>query len=87
VSFDGIDAESLLLALDLGGVAVSTGAACSAGGVDPSHVLRAMGMSLTEVQSSLRFSLGRPTLAADLDRAAATVAECITRQRKVFAIR
>jgi cysteine sulfinate desulfinase/cysteine desulfurase-like protein len=46
-----------------------------------------MGMSLTEVQSSLRFSLGRPTLAADLELAAATVAECITRQRKVFAIR
>jgi cysteine sulfinate desulfinase/cysteine desulfurase-like protein len=46
-----------------------------------------MGMSLTEVQSSLRFSLGRPTLAEDLDQAAVTVAECITRQRKVFAIR
>jgi len=87
VSFDGIDAESLLLALDLAGVAVSTGAACSAGGVEPSHVLRAMGLTLTEVQSSLRFSLGRQTTAAELDEAATAVTECIARQRKVFSVR
>ena len=61
VSFEGIEAESLLMALDLEGVAVSTGAACAAGAVEPSHVLRAMGLPPERVQSSLRLSLGRST--------------------------
>src|SRR6185503_15868835 len=61
VSFDGIEAESLLMALDLAGVAVSTGAACAAGAVEPSHVLRAMGLPPARVQASLRLSLGRVT--------------------------
>jgi len=86
VSFDGVDAESLLLALDLAGVAASTGAACAAGGIDPSHVLRAMGLTLGEVQSSLRFSLGRQTTASEIDQAAEAVVECVARQRKVFAL-
>ena len=61
VSFEGIEAESLLMALDLAGVAVSTGAACAAGAVEPSHVLRGMGLPLERVQGSVRFSLGRGT--------------------------
>ena len=61
VSFAGIEAESLLMALDLAGVAVSTGAACAAGAVEPSHVLRGMGLPLERVQGSVRFSLGRGT--------------------------
>ena len=59
------------MALDLAGVAVSTGAACAAGAVEPSHVLRAMGLPLERVQGSLRFSLGRGTPSAQVDRAAA----------------
>ena len=82
VSFDGCEAESLLLALDLAGVAVSTGAACAAGAIEPSHVLRAMGLPLPRVQASLRFSLGRGTTAAEVERAAAAVAEAVARQRR-----
>jgi cysteine desulfurase len=81
VSFDGTEAEDLLIALDLEGVAVSTGAACSAGGVEPSHVLRAMGLAPERVQSSLRLSLGRTTDDADVTRAAETIASVVERQR------
>ena len=70
VSFAGIEAESLLMALDLAGVAVSTGAACAAGAVEPSHVLRGMGLPMERVQGSVRFSLGRGTHEEDVDRAA-----------------
>ncbi len=58
ISFDGTEAESLLIALDLEGVAVSTGSACSSGSLEPSHVLRAMGASNARGRNSLRFSLG-----------------------------
>jgi cysteine desulfurase len=81
VSFEGIEAESLLMALDLGGLAVSTGAACAAGAVEPSHVLRGMGLPMERVQSSLRFSLGRTTTVAEIERAAELVAQAVERQR------
>jgi cysteine desulfurase len=81
LSFDGVEAESLLMALDLAGVAVSTGAACAAGAVEPSHVLRAMGLRPERVQGSLRFSLGRGTTAEEIERAAAVVMEAVARQR------
>ena len=87
VSFEGVEAESLLLALDLLGVAVSTGAACAAGAVEPSHVLRAMGLRPERVQGSLRFSLGRRTTEAEIDRASVLVAEAVERQRAVSARR
>lgn len=83
VSFEGIEAESLLMALDLMGLAVSTGAACAAGSVEPSHVLRGMGLPMERVQSSLRFSLGRATTAEEVERAAAMVAEAVAKQRKL----
>ncbi len=83
VSFEGCEAEGLLLALDLMGVAVSTGAACAAGTIEPSHVLRAMGLPLHRVQASLRFSLGRGTTAEEVDRAAGAVAEAVERQRRI----
>ena len=58
ISVDGIEAESLLIALDLEGVAVSTGSACSSGTLEPSHVLRAMGLPTHRTQNSIRVSLG-----------------------------
>ena len=58
ISFEGIEAESLLIALDLEGVAVSTGSACSSGTLEPSHVLRAMGFPAHRTQNSIRISLG-----------------------------
>ena len=81
VSFAGTEAEGLLMALDLMGVAVSTGAACAAGGIEPSHVLRAMGLPAERVQASLRFSLGRATTEAQLARAAEGVRAAVERQR------
>jgi cysteine desulfurase len=81
VSFEGCDAESLLMMLDLEGVAASTGAACDAGGVEPSHVLKAMGLPPERVESSLRLSLGRSTSPAEVDRAAEVVRACVERQR------
>lgn len=83
VSFEGLEAESLLMALDLMGLAVSTGAACAAGAVEPSHVLRGMGLPMERVQSSLRFSLGRATTAEEVERAAAMVAEAVAKQRRL----
>jgi cysteine desulfurase len=81
VSFTGVEAESLLLALDLAGIAVSTGAACAAGAVEPSHVLRAMGLGLPRVQSSLRFSLGPGNTAEEIEQAATAVAVAVEKQR------
>jgi cysteine desulfurase len=81
ISFDGVDAEALLIAIDLEGVAASTGAACAAGGIEPSHVLKAMGFSPERVQSSLRLSLGRATTQAEVDRAAEVIAAAVARQR------
>jgi cysteine desulfurase len=81
VSFEGVEAEGLMIALDLEGIAVSTGAACAAGGVEPSHVLRAMGLPPERVESSLRLSLGRATTEPDVDHAADVVAAVVARQR------
>jgi len=58
ISFEGVEAESLLIALDLEGVAVSPGSACSSGTLEPSHVLRAMNLPSHRTQNSIRFSLG-----------------------------
>jgi cysteine desulfurase len=68
VSFDRVEAESLLIALDLEGIAVSTGSACSSGTLEPSHVLRAMGLPTHRTQNSLRFSLGMFSTDAEVDR-------------------
>lgn len=73
--FPDVDGEALLIALDLEGICVSTGAACASGSLTPSHVLLAMGRTSTQAHGSLRFSLGSTTTAAELD----TVVAALTR--------
>jgi cysteine desulfurase len=68
ISFDRVEAESLLIALDLEGIAVSTGSACSSGTLEPSHVLKAMGLPSHRTQNSIRFSLGAGNTEVDIDR-------------------
>ena len=68
LSFEGVEGESLVMNLDMEGIAVSTGSACSEGNVEPSHVLLAMGQSNTEAISSLRLSIGRFTTNEDIER-------------------
>ena len=81
MSFPGAGGEALLIALDLQGVACSTGAACSSGSTEPSHVLLAAGLSHDDARSSLRFSLGRPTTSADIDQALAVIPGVVERIR------
>ncbi len=67
IYFDGIDGEAMVIALDLRGFAVSTGAACSSGAITPSHVLTAIGLSADRARASMRFSLGRDNTPAQVD--------------------
>ena len=67
VAFAGVEGEALMMSLDLQGVAISTGSACSSGSLEPSHVLRAMGVSEAYLYGALRFSLGRGTTPADIE--------------------
>ncbi len=83
ISFDGIEAEALLIALDLEGIAVSTGSACSSGSLEPSHVLRAMGVSQARTRNSLRFSLGPETTAAEIDLVAARLPPLVAKLRQL----
>lgn len=75
------DGEGLLLNLDLLGVAVSSGSACSSGSLEPSHVLLAIGRSREEAKASVRFSLGRYTTEAEVDQAVQAFAEAMERSR------
>ena len=68
ISFERIESESLLIGLDLEGIAVSSGSACSSGTLEPSHVLKAMGLPHARTLSSIRFSLGAGNTEADIDR-------------------
>ncbi|GGN06825.1 cysteine desulfurase [Thermus composti] len=81
VTVKGADGEALLLAMDLLGVAVSSGSACSAGSLEPSHVLLALGRPPKEAKASLRFSLGRFTTEKEVDRAVAAFREAVERAR------
>ncbi|MBL8232172.1 MAG: cysteine desulfurase [Bryobacterales bacterium] len=81
--FDGISGESMVIALDLRGFAVSSGSACSSGSVEPSHVLLAMGLSPDEARSSVRISLGRGNNEAQVDALAAAIAESAAHLRRV----
>jgi cysteine desulfurase len=83
ISFDAIEAESLLIALDLEGVAISTGSACSSGSLEPSHVLRAMGLPNARTRNSLRFSLGPTTTAAEVDFVVEILPRLVSRLRQL----
>jgi len=83
LSFQGVNGGSLAMALDLEGIAVSTGSACSEGNVDPSHVLLAMGRTRQEAHSSVRFSLGRFTTQEEIEYAASAVVAAVKRMRKL----
>jgi cysteine desulfurase len=83
IHFDHIEGESLVIALDLKGLAVSTGAACSSGAIEPSHVLLAMGLRPDQARASIRFSLGKQTTAEDIDFALALVPETVARLREL----
>jgi cysteine desulfurase len=81
--FTGIDAEALLIALDVQGVAASFGAACQSGATEPSHVLLAMGLTPAEARSSLRLSLSRLTTEAEIDEALRIIPAVIARLRSI----
>ncbi len=81
--FDYVEGEGFVIAMDLQGVACSTGAACSSGSVEPSHVLTAVGLTQAQARASIRFSLGRTTTDADIDRTLEVLPEVVERLRAV----
>lgn len=83
LSFEAVEGDSLVMNLDIEGIAVSTGSACSEGNVEPSHVLLAMGLPREIAVSSLRFSLGRFTEREDIDRVIDALPRIVERIRKV----
>ncbi|MFZ0704864.1 MAG: aminotransferase class V-fold PLP-dependent enzyme, partial [Candidatus Korobacteraceae bacterium] len=83
IHFDCIEGEAMVIALDLKGLSVSTGAACSSGAIEPSHVLVAMGLSADRARASLRFSLGKQNTAEDIDFAIELVPEVVGRLREL----
>jgi cysteine desulfurase len=83
LSFEHLDGEALVIALDLKGLAVSTGAACASGATEPSHVLTAMGASHARARGSLRISLGKWNTEAEVDFALGLVRETVARLREL----
>jgi cysteine desulfurase len=83
VCFEGIDGEALVIALDLRGFAVSTGAACSSGALAPSHVLLGIGLSAERARASMRFSLGRSNTAEQVDALADALAGAVGHLRRI----
>jgi cysteine desulfurase len=81
--FDHIEGEALVIALDLKGLAVSSGAACSSGAIEPSHVLLAMGLSHQRARASIRVSLGKQTSQEDVDFAISVIPETVGRLREI----
>ena len=86
ISFDRVEAESLLIALDLEGVAVSTGSACSSGTLEPSHVLKAMGLSSHRAQNSIRFSLGASNTEEQIDHVIAILPRIVEKLRSLSSV-
>ena len=83
IYFDHIEGEAMVISLDLKGLAVSTGAACSSGAIEPSHVLTAMGLRADRARASIRFSLGKQYIDEDIDFALALVPEAVARLREL----
>ena len=83
LTFPGIEGEALIISLDLKGLACSTGAACSSGAVEPSHVLTAIGLPAAEARASIRFSLGRHTTGAEIDAALEIVPAAVAQLREL----
>jgi cysteine desulfurase len=81
--FDRVEAEALVIALDLKGLAVSGGSACQSGSTEPSHVLTAMGLSVARARASVRFSLSRMTTGDEVECALALVPAAVARLRKL----
>jgi cysteine desulfurase len=86
IYFDQIEGESMVIALDLKGLAVSAGAACSSGAIEPSHVLTAMSLRKDRAHASIRFSLGTQNTPEDIDLALALVPETVARLRELSPI-
>jgi cysteine desulfurase len=83
VGFRGVEAETLLLALDRAGVCAAAGSSCSSGATEPSHVLAAMGLPAAAARSSIRLSLGFASTDADIDEALAVIPEVVAKLRAV----
>src|SRR4051812_17763383 len=81
--FDGIDGEAMVIALDLRGFAVSTGAACSSGAIAPSHVLTAIGLTSDRARASMRFSLGRSNTTEQVDALTEAIASSVAHLRRI----
>jgi cysteine desulfurase len=86
ICYRNVESESIVLGLDLKGIAVSAGSACTAGSVEPSHVLVAMGVPLDWAMGAVRSSLGRSTTAEDVDYVVASVAEVVGKVRKAMPV-
>ena len=82
LSFGEVDGVSLMMALDLKGICVSTGSACSAGSTEPSHVILAMGASHAAAKTSIRFSLGHDTTEAEIDYCLQVIPQVVTQMRQ-----
>ena len=83
VSFEFVEGESIVISLDLHGIAASTGSACTSGALEPSHVLTAMGLSPMAAQGSVRFSLGKETTREEVDQTVGVLAAVVTRLRSM----
>jgi cysteine desulfurase len=83
IVFDGIEGEAFVIAMDLKGISVSTGAACSSGAIEPSHVLTAMGLTPEEAHASIRFSLGKQNTEEEVEYVLARVPEVVEKLREL----
>ncbi len=83
IVFDGIEGEGFVIAMDLKGISVSTGAACSSGAIEPSHVLTAMGLTPEEARGSIRFSLGKQNTEEEVEYVLARIPEVVGKLREL----